>query len=158
MRYALAVVAATLTVAGLSRPDYAGGAIQLLVVCTTVTVVAVIAHRRWSDLDPQVLRPFVPPEPQATSGVETPDVTELVRAVESSGGRLPTAIAKRLAEAVRGRLADRHRLQFYSDADRDAIEALLSPTMWALLNTRPDDTVDVPLRDLNRLLDEVEAL
>ena len=72
---------------------------------------------------------------------------------------IPRQLTRRVpvAAACRGRLADRHRLQFHSDADQDAIQAIVSPAMWQLLSAAPDDSVDVSLRNLPRLLDEVEA-
>ena len=124
----------------------------------TIILAAAIVHRRWGSSEPQIVRPFVPPDPELTFGVETPDVSELVRSIEAGDGRLPPVITKHVAEACRGRLADRHRLHFYSGADHDAIEAIVSPAMWTVLGADPDDPVDVSLGDLPSLLDEVEAL
>lgn len=158
MRATLIALSVALTAAGLSRPEFAGRALQLLVAAATIAVVTTIAHRHWGDLQPQVARPFVPTEPHDTSGIETPDVTELVRSIETSDGRLPALITKHVAEACRGRLADRHRLHLHVGTDHDTIEAMVSPTMWNLLSAEPDDAVDVSIRSLPQLLDEVDAL
>ena len=158
MKYLLIALSVTLTAAGLTRPEFAGRAAQLLIACTTIGVVAAILRGRWEHVAEHATRPFVPPEPVVTSGVETPDVTELVRAVESSDGRIPALVTRHLAEACRGRLGDRHRLHLHSEADLADIEALVSPTMWTLLSADPDDTIDVSIRALPQLLDEVETL
>jgi hypothetical protein len=158
VKYLLIVLSVVLTAAGLTRPEFAGRAAQLLIACTTIAVVATVARRRWDDVAEGSARPFVPPEPVVTSGVETPDVTELVRAIESSDGKIPSLVTRHLAEACRGRLGDRHRLHLHSEADRAAIEALVSSTMWTLLGADADDTIDVPIRALPQLLDEVESL
>ena len=158
MRSTLIALSVVLTAAGLTRPEFAGRALQLLVAGITIVLAVTIVRRRWGNPEPQIARPFVPPEPELTSGVETPDVSELVRSIEASDGRLPPLVTKHVAEACRGRLADRHRLHFYSGADHDAIEAMVSPAMWSVLGAAPDDAVDVSLRDLPRLLDEMDAL
>lgn len=158
MKYLLIALSLVLTAAGLARPEFAGRAAQLLIACTTIAVVATIVSGRWEHVTERTATPFVPPDPVVTSGLETPDVTELVRAVESSDGRLPGLITRHLVEACRGRLGDRHRLHLHSETDLPAIEALVSPTMWTLLSTEPDDTVDVSIRALPQLLDEVETL
>jgi hypothetical protein len=158
MRSTLIAISVVLTAAGLTRPEFAGRSLQLLVACITIILAAAIVRRRWGSPEPQIARPFVPPDPELTFGVETPDVTELVRSIEASDGRLPPVITKHLAEACRGRLADRHRLYFYSGADHDTIEALVSPAMWTVLGAAPDDAAEVSLGDLPRLLDEVDTL
>jgi hypothetical protein len=158
MKYALIALSVVLTTAGLTRPEFAGRAAQLLIVGVTLLAVATLVHSLWEDVEPHIARPFVPPDPEVTSGIETPDVSELVRSIESSNGRIPDLVGKHVAEACRGRLADRHRLQFRSGADHDAIRAMLSPAMWQLLSTEPDDSIDVSIRNLPQLLDEVDAL
>ena len=79
MKYLLIVLSVVLTAAGLSRPEFAGRAAQLLVAVTTIVVVASLVWRRWKDVAERPGQPFVPPEPVVTSGIETPDVTELLR-------------------------------------------------------------------------------
>lgn len=158
MRYTLIALSVVMTAAGLSRPEFADRAVQLLVACTTIAIVAAIVRRQWGNLELQIARPFVPPDPQVTSGIETPDVSELVRSIESSNGRIPPLIANHVAEACRGRLADRHRLHVHVGTDRHTIEAMVGPTMWALLSAGPDEVVEVSIRNLPQLLDEVDVL
>lgn len=158
MKFFLLPLSVVLTIAGLTRPEFAGGGVQLLVACTVLIVVGSLVGDRWSDSDHQAARPFVPPEPASTSGAETPDVTELVKMIEGSAGRLPSTIADHLADACRGRLADHHRLHVHIAADHEAIRSLIGPALWSLVSADPDDAVDMPIRNLPRLLDEVDAL
>ncbi len=158
MRFTLVALSVVMTAAGLSRPEFAGRAAQLLVATATIAVVAAIVRRQWSNLAPRISRPFLPSDPHVTSGIETPDVTELVRSIESSNGRIPPLIANHVAQACRGRLADRHRLQLHLGADRDKIQAMVSPTMWTLLSAGPDEAIEVSIRNLPLLLDEVDVL
>ena len=158
MKYLLIALSVVLTAAGLTRPEFAGRAAQLLVAAATIAVVVSLMWRRWEHIAEHPAQPFVPPDPVVTSGIETPDVTELLRAVESSDGRIPAVITRRLSEACRGRLGDRYRLHLRTEADRSAIRAMISPTMWTLVTAGPDDTVEVPIRSLPQLLDEVESL
>lgn len=158
MKFALIPLSIVLVAAGSIRPEFAAPGVQLLVACTVVMVVGSLIGDHWSGSESQIARPFVPPEPPTTSGAETPDVTELVKVVESSAGRLPPPIANHVANACRGRLADHHRLHVRADADHEAIRSLVSPTMWSLVSAHTDDVVDLPIRILPQLLDEVDAL
>jgi hypothetical protein len=158
VRYVVATLAVVLTAAGLSRPEFAGRALQLLIAGVTFAVVTSIVASRWNHLAPSASGAFVPPDPQLTSGTETLDVIELRNAIESSKGRLPRPVARVLADACRGRLADRHRLQLHVAGDRGQIERLVSPTMWVILDADPEEDIAIPIHTLPRLLDEVEAL
>ena len=158
MKFVLIPLSLALTIAGVTRPEFAGRGIQLLVACTVVGVVGSLVGGRWSGSEARTARPFIAPEPTSTSGTETSDVTELVRMIEGSAGRLPPTIANHLADACRGRLADHHRLYVHSTADHQQIRTLIGPTMWSLVNAQPDDAIDLPIRILPRLLDEVDAL
>ncbi len=158
MRYALITLSVVLLAAGLTRPEFAGRGAQILVACATLAAVATLAREQWGGLESTAASPFVFPDPPAAPRIETPDVAELVRSIEGSDGRVPALVVEHIAEACRGRLIDRHRLHLDNATDHDAIERLVTAQMWVVLTADRDDAVDLSIRVLPQLLNEVETL
>lgn len=142
------------------RPSLAGPSAQALTVAAIAAAFVPAAARRLAGLGFRVVTPFAPPEPAQAPTIETPDVSEVLRAIEQSGGVLPPLLIRQLRDIARGRLADHHRLSVHHEADRRAIDDLLSEPMRTIVRSddseRPIDRI--PVRSLAKLLDELEAL
>jgi hypothetical protein len=152
------VTATILLVLGFTRPGVAASSAELLVAVAILAVTATATATRTGRTTADPARPFAPPEPDEAPTIETPDVGELLREIERSRGTTPPLIARHLRDITRGRLADHHHLDLDRDADRTAIAQLLSPALASIAWCRDDNVLDVPLRTLPRLLDELETL
>lgn len=163
MKPVLFTAAAVCVAFGVARPSLADRSAQALVFVAICSIIVALVVPFFDGVGASPAAPFVPADPPAPPRSETPDVTEILRAIEGAKGFVPPLLVRQLRSIAVGRLADHHRLGADREVDRTAIEALLSPPMQAI-TFAGDDRVDtaatdqVPLRALPQLLDELEAL
>jgi hypothetical protein len=102
-----------------------------------------------------------PAAPERTASVAPmADLTSLHRTLQDTGrdnGRFEFRVRPRLHAVAVERLWQRHGLDWQHGADQAAVRSVVGPATWELL-TAPPHALPVTPADLNRLLDELEAL
>jgi hypothetical protein len=126
----------------------------MVLIIAIVAVATVLGDRR--DVPYEPVSPFGRDASPEAETQATPDVVELAREIASARRGIPPRTAAHLRDVARGRLLDGHRLDLSEPGDRQAVGLLLSPTLAAIvLENEPSR---VPVRELDRLLDELEHL
>lgn len=159
MRRAVVAVPLALLAVGIARPALAGRTFATMVVIVAIVALATMVDQRWSHLAAAPIEPFVADDPPVPSGVVTPEIADLRRALDRRpGDAIPPNVGGRIAEAARGRLLDDHHLDARQHACHDDLRALVGPDLYDIVTAAPDQQPRLPMHRLSDVLDEVERL
>lgn len=155
---------AVLLALGVLVPRTAARAAHALTLTVAMIVVVYLVMPVFDSIFVHVrARPFSTAETPAASGPLPPELVEINRALSDADAAIPAPIVRRVQVIAAGKLFDHHRLSLERPDDRPAIRALVSPTLWHLIEPAGStptsfDRTAVPVLAMRPLLDELEAL
>jgi len=156
---AIVLMCAAAVAIGFIAPANSGRAASLLLFVVAVTILSEYLIDSGLDLGADPSTAFDSPDPPEPATIVTPDISEVIEALETHPRRIPADVLRQIEEIATSRLADHHGLRLDEPDDRAAIRTVISPLLADIVATPTNaDPAEPPLRALDGLLAELESL